>query len=136
MSDNNSKQLRDALRAKIFDGKNTVPKRKLIKFFGEEIELRQPTLSNILAAQRDEDRESAVIGALIDHAYVVGTDEHIFSVEDQDQLLAMPFGDDFVNVSKALEEMSTVNFRGESASTEERSDTSAGNEAGMGTPQE
>jgi hypothetical protein len=99
---------RDELRAKLLASR--APTSKAVTFFGEKIEIRQPTLGAILAAREQDDRESAIINTLIMYAYVPGTDELVFEDADIDALKGMPFGGDFVAVSKALEDLTTINF--------------------------
>jgi len=100
--------VRDELRAKIFaESKlNVIP----VKFFGVTIELRQPQLQDILGAQSKDDREAAVIETLIQYAFIPGTDEKVFENADAAGLKAKPFGADFLRVSKALEDLTEVNF--------------------------
>lgn len=106
---------RDELRAKVFAEKklNIVP----VVFFGVTIELRQPIMSDILKAQTNEDREAAIIQTLVDYAYVPGTEEKCFEDTDAAAFKTMPFGADFLRVSKALEELTEVNFLDKPASS-------------------
>lgn len=99
---------RDAIRGKIFATKEVtkVP----VEFFGQNIELRQPLLQDILQAQNGEDRESAVIETLINYAYIPGTEEKVFESGDVAGLKKLPFGADFIRVSQALETLTEVNF--------------------------
>lgn len=102
--------IRDELRAKLLATKR--PKTIPVEFFGEKIELRQPTLGDILKARDNEDRTAAVVNILVSYAYIPGTDEKIFESGDSESLLAMPFGGDFIEVTKALETLTAVNFLG------------------------
>ena len=52
-----------------------------------------------------------VVDTLVKHAYVPGTDELVFDSADAEAFKQMPFGADFLRVSKALEELSDVNFQ-------------------------
>jgi hypothetical protein len=108
--------IRDDLRAKLLATKR--PKTIPVDFFGEKIELRQPTLGDILKARDNEDRTAAVVEILVSYAYIPGSDERIFESGDSEALLAMPFGGDFVAVTKALETLTAVNFLGASTSSE------------------
>lgn len=107
--------LRDKIRAEVFKSKEV--KRLVVEFFGQKIELRQPMLGDILGAQDNEDRQSAVIETLIKYAYAPGTDVRLFEDTDADQFKVMPFGADFIRVSKALEELTEVNFLDKKASS-------------------
>lgn len=99
---------RNEVRAKIFARKDV--KKKRVDFFGTEIELWQPKLRDIIAAQESTDREASIIETLVKYAFLPGTEEHVFEEADADSLKEMPFGADFLRVSKALEELTEVNF--------------------------
>jgi hypothetical protein len=99
---------RDTIRAKIFSARK--PASRIVSFFGEDIEIRQPLLGDILDAQANEDRQSAIIQMLVDRAYIPGTDEKLFDDSDADNFKTMPFGAEFLRISKAMEELSEVNF--------------------------
>jgi hypothetical protein len=123
---------RDAVRAQIFGGEKAKVQKRIISFFGADIELRQPTLGAILAAQKNEDREAAVIDTLIENAFIPGTEIHVFEDTDADQFKAMPFGDDFISVSEAIEEMTSVNFRDKQKAPAGNTPAPNGDEAGVG----
>lgn len=99
---------RNELRSKVLATQK--PKSKIVKFFGEDIELRQPLLSDIFKAQENPDRQVSVIQTLIQYAYVPGTDERLFEEADEAVLMSQPFGSDFVAISETLAELTTVNF--------------------------
>ena len=65
-----SQLTRDEIRAAIFGGEKSKIQKRIIPFFGADIELRQPTLGSILLAQKNEDREAAVIDTLVENAYI------------------------------------------------------------------
>jgi hypothetical protein len=106
---------RDMLRAKIFAAHEV--KKIPVDFFGVKIELRQPVLSDIIKAQGEEDRESAIIQTLVDYAYVPGTEQKVFETGDAASFKTMPFGADFLRVSKALEDLTEINFLDKSATS-------------------
>lgn len=99
---------RDELRAKIFAPKTL--KREIVPFFGVEIELRQPTLGDILAVRETGATQSAIINILMDYAHIPGTDEKVFESGDAESLLAMPWGADFTTLNNALERLTEINF--------------------------
>lgn len=99
---------RDDIRSKIFATREL--KKIEVEFFGTKIEMRQMQLSDILVAQNNEDRESGVIDMLIKYAYVPGTDEKVFEDADAAAFKQLPFGADFQRLSKAMEELTEVNF--------------------------
>lgn len=103
------KPTRDTLRSKIL-GTSHKMKSRLIMFFGAQIEIRQPSLGAILDAQEKEDRQAAVIDYLLERTYVPGTDEKVFDDTDVETLRDLPFGEDFIRVTEAIQELSDVNF--------------------------
>lgn len=105
-----TKPTRDDLRATIFGNKKFA--KETVNFFGVDIELRQPSLAQIIAA-RAEDAQVGIINILVQYAYIPGTDEHVFEDTDADGLKSMPFGVDFLNVNAALEKLTSVNIAGE-----------------------
>lgn len=102
------KPTRAELREKILATKK--PKVKLVDFHGVEIELRQPVLGDIIAAQANEDRTAAIIDTMIRYAFVPGTEERVFEAGDVEQIKQMPFDHNLIAISKAMEELSEVNF--------------------------
>lgn len=108
-----SANLRDQLRGAIFNSENSKPKSKVIEFFGQQIEVRQPpvgALMDMREGAKDRDSKEQLIAMLMNWVFVPGTDEKLFEPADQDQLLAMPFGTDFTRVSNAVTELTDVNI--------------------------
>lgn len=101
---------RDSIRTKIFAAENKRFKTKEITIFGANVEIRQPSLGMILKVKEDENREKAVIRLLIDFCFVPGTDERVFNPSDSDTLLAMPFGNDLIEVNNAIEELTNIDI--------------------------
>lgn len=108
---------RDRIRAKIFETKQVG--RKEITFMGAQVEIRQPRLKDIVAAQEAGGGQNAIIQALINYTYVPGTDDKLFDEADAEGLQELPFGKDFIAVSKAIEELSEVNFLERKPASEE-----------------
>lgn len=104
------KPTRDELRAAIL-GKEHKPAFKIVKFFGADIEVRQPQLGTILDAQDNPDRQAGILGMIIERCFVPGTNEKVFEPEDLDVLRSKPFGKDFTDINDAIEELSGVNFQ-------------------------
>lgn len=97
-------------RAKIFGSKKAAS--KIVNFFGADIEIRQPKLGDIIAAREEVDKQAAVIATLVAYAYLPGTDQKMFTPEDGDLFMEMPFGADFLRITAAIEELTDVNFLG------------------------
>lgn len=102
------KPSRNELRKAIFAARPV--RTKLVMFYGQQIEIRQPKMGDILAAQAQDDREQGIINILISYAYVPGTDEKVFEEGDADAIKEMGFGADFTAVSQAFAELTDVNF--------------------------
>lgn len=105
---------RDDIRSKVFATKEL--KSKVLPFFGTKIELRQPKLKDILAAQQEAANQaedgvsSAVVNILLQYAYVPDTSEKIFEEGDKAALLELPFDENLIGVTDALQELTKVNF--------------------------
>ena|SRR5436190_16723199 len=103
---------RDSIRASILASHK--PSSKVITFFGEEIEIRQPSLEDIIKAADpgiEGNQQVVVVRTLTKYAFVPGTNERLFDDADAEQLLTMPFGGDFVRVQRAFEELTGTDFK-------------------------
>ena len=99
---------RDELRSQIFSGKKR--KTRAVNLFGGDVEIRQPTLRDIIKTQNMEDRSEGIIYLLISYCYVPGSDEKVFEPKDAEELLNLPFDESFSSASVALTEMIGVNI--------------------------
>jgi hypothetical protein len=100
---------RDNIRAAIFGSENAKIKSKIVTFFGADVELRQSTIGS-LDARTSGDEKYTIVGAIIENAYVPGTDEKVFDEGDRDMLTALPFGADIQRLTKAMNELSETDF--------------------------
>src|SRR5215472_7787465 len=111
---------RDRLRAELL--KTRPVSSKIVTFFGQKIEIKQLTLAAVIDARKDyDDQQAALINILLRYAYVPGTNELIFEDTDAESLLALPFGGDFVELTNAISELTSLSFPtpgGDSKSTE------------------
>ncbi len=98
---------RDEMRARIMKG--VKPKSVETSFNGVTIELRQPTVGEILDAQEETDRKRAITGMMVRYAYVPDTDERVFEMADLDALMNMPFGDDYIKLNEAINKLTGIN---------------------------
>lgn len=105
MSNNSRKAIRDAVLG------NKHYRKEVLKVFGTEIELRQPSLRLILSAQQDDDQGRAVATMLTNYCYVPGTDDLVFDKADIEALLELPFGDDMQKINKAIERLTGVDSK-------------------------
>lgn len=101
--------LRDRMRSDFFNAQLNKPESRIVEFRGYKIEIRQPTLGSVISAQEGEKARS-VATTLIQYAFVPGTNDHIFEPEDEESLMQMPFGGDFIKVANALTELTSINF--------------------------
>ncbi len=102
-----SKQ-RDAIRSKVFS--SNAFKRETVEAFGATIEVRQAPLGRVLDLQGvfSEDRKAAISRALIEFCFVPGTNEAVFDEGDVDQILELPFGDDFQRLQEMINKIMGV----------------------------
>lgn len=108
------KRSRDEIRANLL--KSRPQEKRIVRFFEEDIEIRQPTLDDIIkaayATSADDDTSKvAVISILVKYSYIPGTDERVFDETDVDVLKQLPFGPDFARLMQAYQELTDVNFQ-------------------------
>jgi hypothetical protein len=96
-------------RASILE--NLKPKKKVIDFFGQKVELRQTSVKQAMETRAEGlEGQGTLARMLIRCAYYPETDDLIFADEDFDSLMGSAFGGDWLRDSKALTEMTDVNF--------------------------
>jgi len=103
------KSQRDALRSKLL-GNAPKAETKIVKLFGQDVELRQPTLASILEAQDTEDIKKRSVDMIVRYAYVPGTNERIFEDSDAAVILEWPFNRDLVSMQKAIGDLTGVDI--------------------------
>lgn len=86
------KLTRDELRAAIFGQKAAVFTEK---YAGVDIELREPSLGEILDMQLGDDRKVQTANMLINFCFVPGTLDPIFEEADLEGILALPYSADY-----------------------------------------
>lgn len=102
--------VRDNLRAAIFSGKNKSRNSVKINIFETEVEVRQPTLAQIVNLTKD-DGTSPIIKALIEYCYVPGTNDKVFENGDVDSLLGLPTGQWLTDLNEAITKLSGVDIK-------------------------
>lgn len=110
---------RKALRAAIFAAENTKPKSVLFKLFGNEVEIRQPTVGQITKIAERKNNVSVIVAVLIEYCYVPNTEEKVFEEADREQLLDMPTGQWLNDFNKAIEELTGVDVKAAEKNSEE-----------------
>ncbi len=95
-------------RSAIF--KNAKPKSKNIEFFGQTIELRQPSLADALSAsvQSENNSQKDIAFMLVNYAFMPNTNDKIFSEADVNAIMGMPFGADMNRVIATVNELSDI----------------------------
>ncbi len=101
---------RDELRGKIFASKNF--RKEEITLFGAIVELRQPTLGQILEAQEQEDRKVALLKLLVEYCFVPGTEERVFEEADLDAIMNMPFSKDVEKLNEVMLGLTNIDVLG------------------------
>jgi len=92
---------RDSIRSKLL---GSSPRSVLVDIDDIQIEVRQPTVGDLLKGIDNPDQKGGLmIQSVIDHCYVPGTNERVFEPEDIEALQAMPFGDSWLKITKALD---------------------------------
>ncbi len=101
-------QARDEIRSALLSTHQ--PRSEKVTLFGQEIELRQPTLQDVMKAQDTSDPAERAADMIIQYAYVPGTDERIFDEGDRQTILRWPFGPEFTELQQAITRLTNVNL--------------------------
>ncbi len=107
------KLVEKTLRERIFE--SAKPKSKVIEFFGQKVELRQPSTKRVLELRRlDVDNPGqAAAEMVINYVYIPGTKDLVFESTDIDLILGMPFGEDMSRMNQAIAELTNINVEQE-----------------------
>jgi hypothetical protein len=82
---------RDEARAAILNAKGAT---RPLTIFGVDLEMREPPIQDVIDAQQHTDQKQAFANLVIKFSYLPGESEPLFTDEDAEQLLNMPFGKD------------------------------------------
>lgn len=87
--------------------------KKIVPFFGEEVEVWQPSMSDIL--QSDENASTAENAAmmLVKYTFIPGTRERVFEDTDVESILEMPFGTDLQTLQDTMNNMMGLDVKAE-----------------------
>ncbi len=104
---------RNELRKYLLSSKHFRSER--VNLFGQEIELRQPSVKDALAlaeAAEGKDNQSSLflIEVLIRYAYVPGTNERVFEEGDREAILQWPVGDWMKEVADKFNSLGTIDL--------------------------
>lgn len=100
---------RQVLRDKIFGSRNR--KRIVIDILGEKVELRQPSLGDLMDAREEKESKKVVARMIINYCYIPGTEERVFEDADVEAILALPFGEELVAIQNAISELTGVDVK-------------------------
>jgi hypothetical protein len=108
------KLTKNEIRSKIFDSKNKIYKSTVVMFFGTKLELRQPSLKDVMGEEDlpegvKQDPLEKALSVLLKYAYVPGTDDKVFDISDIESLGELPFGEDFNNAVTEFNKLANVN---------------------------
>lgn len=108
MTDQSSSSMKKQLRDKIL---NTRPNAtKTVSLFGNSVELKQPTIGELLALQELANNKERIVAVMLNHCYVPGTNDKIFEPEDGEALLALPFSEDITRVQEAFGDLTDIDL--------------------------
>lgn len=96
MAETNGEQpTRNSIRSNIFSAaKNRRSER--IEMFGYEVEIRQPTVGQVLEIQNSGNTAEMMLDMLVNQTFVPGTGEPVFDEMDKDELRKLP-ADEWLN---------------------------------------
>lgn len=97
-------------RQAIFSNKNR--KVKQLEVFGILLEVRQPSLGDILSLQ-DMSSKDRVARALINYCYLPATGEKVFEETDIASIMSLPFDENLEKIQDAIAELTGVNIKEE-----------------------
>lgn len=106
MAQNNS---RDEVRSKLFSGAQSNRKTETINMFGTQVEVRQPSVGQVLELQGSDDQRSQLVRMMIEYCYVPGTDEKVFEPADEEAIMNWPVGDWFNQFNNAVMRLTDIN---------------------------
>lgn len=102
---------RDAIRAALFNQK---PRTIEVTAAGVKLEMRQPSINEMLSLLDIEDKKAQIVFFLIQYCYVPGTNEKVFEPSDQESLLAMPSNATWARLQAAFSELTDLDAIDES----------------------
>lgn len=101
---------------KIFSAK---PEHADAVLFGVPVQLRNPTLDEVLEAQAQEDKKRVAVDMLIRYTFLPNG-EKLFGEEHFESILALPFGKDLQDVQKAIMKLSGIEVQADDKSQTEK----------------
>lgn len=111
MSDTNNThaKTRDQLRAALI-GSTPAAERKLIKLFGNQVELVQPPLSEVLVDRGNISNADRLALMVVDYVVIPGTEERVFEDTDITMIKRWPFSRDVKELQDAIIELTGLDI--------------------------
>jgi hypothetical protein len=112
---------RNAMRAAMFAEQNKKPASEVMSLFGQDVEIRQPTLSqlNTLGRKAADAKIPGIVNLLIEYCHIPGTDEKVFDPGDAEQLASMPTGKWLNDFNLVVQRLSGVDIKAAEKNSEE-----------------
>jgi hypothetical protein len=104
---------RSGIRAAMFAEGNKKPASEPLTLFGQEVEVRQPTLAqlNALSRKAADAKIPGVVNLLIEYCFIPGTDEKVFDLADAEQLASMPTGKWLNDFNTVVQKLSGIDIK-------------------------
>lgn len=96
---------RNSARAAIFAVK---PKHLPLTFNGVPVEVRDPSIQDVMDLQSGEDRKLGMALMIINYVYLAGTEDKLFEEGDVSDILALPFNSDVRTLQEAITSLTGV----------------------------
>ena len=109
-SKGNQSEERQSLRSQLFSSTNKRFASREVDLFGTTVEVRQPSVGQILRAQDAKDSKNALIRIMVDYCYVPGTGEKVFEKGDEEEIMSWPVGKWFTDVNNAISELTDISI--------------------------
>jgi hypothetical protein len=103
-----SKMSRKDIREAILSAK---PKKEIITLFGQEVELRQPTMGGMFQTQEEGTTAQKSARMLVSYAFIPGTDERVFDPLDVDTIVGLPWGEDLIKAQEAISKLNGIDMK-------------------------
>lgn len=112
---------RNAMRAAMFSDENKKPASEPLTLFGQDVEVRQPSLSqlNALSRKAADVKIPGVVNLMIEYCYIPGTDEKVFDPGDAEQLASMPTGKWLNDFNAVVQKLSGIDIKAAEKNSEE-----------------
>jgi hypothetical protein len=79
-----------------------------INMFGHKVEVRQPSVGQLLELETGDDRKKSLVNMLVGYCYVPGSNDKLFTQEDSGELLALPAGEWLNEFNTAISKLTGV----------------------------